>query len=53
MKIINLDQFRARKAFRELEKRIELNALFPVKGSAREIKQCFSEWIKERKAVSI
>ena len=52
MKVIDLNHFRAMKAIRELEKRIELNALHPVKGSAREIKECFSDWVKERKAVS-
>jgi hypothetical protein len=52
MKVIDLNQFRARKAIRELERRIELNILYPVKGSAREIKEAFSEWLRERKAVS-
>lgn len=52
MKVIDLNQFRAKKAIKDLEKRIELNALYPVKGSVREIKRCFTEWLRENKAVS-
>jgi hypothetical protein len=40
------------KAIKQLERKIELNILFPVKGSAREIKECFSEWLREQRAVS-
>jgi hypothetical protein len=46
MKVIDLQLYRNRKAIEALEKRIGQLALAPRVGSVREMKTCFSKWLK-------
>ena len=52
MKVIDIQHYRAQKAIKDLEKKIELNVLYPVKGSAQLIKQSFCAWVQKQRAVS-
>jgi hypothetical protein len=48
MKVVDLQQYRSRKAILEIEQRVShLVRVAPV-GTAREIKLCFREWLRRQ-----
>ena len=48
MKVIDLQNYRSRKAIDDLEKKISEHALHSRVGSVSIIKMCFREWIKKK-----